>query len=471
MFAEPAGEQAGSLQVPQQGGSMIQELKGYESESEDESTYESESGTGTEYQSACESVEAESIDAESVEADFVEAESVEAESCEAESVEAESVEAESEAKSSVGDEDIPIKSKSAPAAISVALNIEAEAQGNSTGQASPSPPCTILSVSSQDEGTQETQCAQQEDATGEAPADLHLKLDSAKAIGGGVIVEQANGIGSSNELYISGLDSGEALWSKVQSAERKQQAAQQAPAVATTGHSKQSCLSGLIPSFRKMKRQSRPSAESAAFGPAAAVATTAGETAAIGPNSPDSNPHSSGNRKPLQKLKKLLSGKLRPNCMQASPTRTHSRQQEPTVLKGKPREGQQAPEQVQLVATCANVSTASEQQQQQPIPGTADGNKQHLTKLTGIFKPKRAASKPVVSANGEGRAPQSVQEAVPGDLIPAVRKAAGVAQQADARAHIATAEHAAKAATQVSLCALHAMLSTMLYRGNNVFFG
>ena len=106
----------------------------------------------------------------------------------------------------------------------------------------------------------------------------------------------------------------------------KQVAAQQAPAVAAAEHSKQSCLSGLIPSFRKMKRKNRASAESAAFSLLAAVTTAAGEVAAAEASPPDSKPHSSGKHKPLQKLRKLWSGKLLPNCMHAAHTRTHSPQ-------------------------------------------------------------------------------------------------------------------------------------------------
>ena len=98
--------------------------------------------------------------------------------------------------------------------------------------------------------------------------------------------------------------------------------------------------------------------------------------------------------------------------MHAAQAPTHSHQQEPPVLKDKSSKGQQVTQQVQL---CADASTASEQQQQQqqPIPDTAGGNKQRLTKLTGIFKAQRGASKQVGSTGGGSLAPQSMQEAVP----------------------------------------------------------
>ena len=294
--AELAGEQAGSAEVPQQSRPVGQQasrsvyegsgqvpqtdkpqqaqhaqqpqelqhsqhaeeaLDGYESQSDKESNCLSQSEADTVYESACESAEAES-DAQSY---FM---------------------------------DLPLQSHSVPAALSMAHNIKAEAHSLSKGRATPSPPCRISPVSSQDEGTQEVQHAQQEDggATAETPADLQLRVDSAnaKAFGGTVIEEQANGSGSSDDHYCSALDAGQALLSNGQGAEHKQEAAQQAPAVATTEHSKHSCLSGLIPSFRKMKRKSRASAESATFIPAAAVATAADEAAAAGATLPDSSP-------------------------------------------------------------------------------------------------------------------------------------------------------------------------------------
>lgn len=170
---------------------------------------------------------------------------------------------------------------------------------------------------------------------------MQLRTDStnAKASGEEVIVEQTSGTGSSDEQCCSYSDSDQALLSNRQGAERKQEAAQRVPAVATAEHSKQSCLSGLVSTIKKMKRKSSASAESAALSSAAVVTTAAGEVAAAGASPPDSKPHSSGKRKPLQKLKKLLPRRLRPNCMHAAHTCTHSHQQEPTVLKDNSRKG------------------------------------------------------------------------------------------------------------------------------------
>ena len=158
----------------------------------------------------------------------------------------ESVEAESDVWSYCMD--LPLQSHSVPAAMSMSLNIKAEAQSFSIGWTIPSPSCSISPVSSQDEGIQEVQRTQQEDegATAETPADLQLRVDSAnaKAIEGAVMEGHANGIGSNNKHYCSGLDAGQALLSnREQGTERKQETAQQAPAVATAEHSKQSCLS------------------------------------------------------------------------------------------------------------------------------------------------------------------------------------------------------------------------------------
>lgn len=80
----------------------------------------------------------------------------------------------------------------------------------------------------------------------------------------------------------------------------------------------------------------------------------------------------------------------------------------------------------------------------------ASGNKQRFSKLNGLFKPKRAASKQVVSVLAGRLAPQLLQEAVFGDLIPAVRQPPDVAQQAVTPSLTVKAEHAAKAATRMS---------------------
>ena len=82
--------------------------------------------------------------------------------------------------------------------------------------------------------------------------------------------------------------------------------------------------------------------------------------------------------------------------------------------------------QVQLIATPADVNAAG--QQQQPILNMAAGNKQHSSKHAGFFRSKKAASKQVVPAGGGGVSPQSVLEAEPSDLIPAVTQPSGMVE-------------------------------------------
>ena len=116
------------------------------------------------------------------------------------------------------------------------------------------------------------------------------------------------------------------------------------------------------------------------------------------------------------------------------------------------QKGQQETKQVQLFVSSADAGTAGDQHQHQqlPIPDTAAGSMQRLSKVTSIFKAKSTASKQVVSADGGNLAPQSGREAVPGDLIPAVRQSSDVVQQVDTPPLATTAENAAETATQVS---------------------
>ena len=150
---------------------------------------------------------------------------------------------------------------SAPAAASFAFKLKAEAQSFHTGQALPSSQHSTSPVSSQDQSARQVQHAQQEE-------------EDAAGVGGTC---------SNSKQHIGGFDLTVSV-SHGQGAEHKQEASQQASAVGTAEHSKHSCLSGLTPSFRKMKRKSRASAESATFRPAAALATAADETAAAWAN-------------------------------------------------------------------------------------------------------------------------------------------------------------------------------------------
>ena len=416
--AESTSDQASSPEAPQQSQHAQQEVDDCGSDSDDES----ENGAETEYASACESILAES----ETETDYDSA--------------YESSEAESETESYAEDELLRVLSSSAPAAIRMELNVKAEAHSVSTDRAAPSPPRSISPVSSQQESIEEAQRAQQgdEDAPSQGPSNLQLSFDSADAMAGEAVVSvgQASGVSSSDSEAPS----------IGHSAECQQDLAQQAPAVATAEHSQQSRLSSLTPLLKDIERASRVGSESTVVSPGAVGATGAGGAAASGASPPDSKPLTSGALKPVQKLKKLLSGKLRPSCMRAARTRTDSRQQELTGLKDKSMKSQKASKQVQLIATPADVSTISEQQQQQPIPPMAGGNKQRIGKLTGFFKSKKAASK---SAGGGGVSPQSVQEAEPSDLIPAVTQPSDMVQQADSPAVITTAEQAAKPSHQV----------------------
>ena len=350
----------------------------------------------------------------------------------------ESSEAESETESFAEDELLRVLSSSAPAAIRMELNIKAEAHSVSTDRAAPSPPRSISLVSSQQESTGKAHHAQQgdEDAPSQGPSDVQLSFDSADAMAGEAVVSvgQASGV-SSSDSEASSIG---------HSAKCQQESAQHAPAVATAEHSQQSRLSSLTPLLKATERASRVSSESTVVSPGV---TAADEAAASGASPPDSKPLTSDKLKPVQKLKKLLSGKLRPSCMRAARTRTDSHQQELTGLKDKSMKSQKASNQVQLIAIPADVSTISEQQQQQqPSPPMAGGNKQRIGKLTGFFKLKKAASK---SAGVGGVHPQSVQEAEPSDLIPAVTQPSGVVQQADSQVVITTAEQAAKPSHQV----------------------
>ena len=116
------------------------------------------------------------------------------------------------------------------------------------------------------------------------------------------------------------------MLSQGQNTERKQEAAQQAPAVIASQLSKQPRLSALIPS---LKRVTHCGAGSAAASSMVVKATSGGQpAAATAMASPhDSKPDCSSQCKPMQRLKKLVL-KARPSCMR---TGTHSHQQEEDV--------------------------------------------------------------------------------------------------------------------------------------------
>ena len=77
-------------------------------------------------------------------------------------------------------------------------------------------------------------------------------------------------------------------------------------------------------------------------------------------------------------------------------------------MKGNSSKEQQACKQAQLDANPADVCTAKQpqQQQQRALFNRAGGNKQHLVKVTGLCKFKRAASKQVMAAGDGSLAPQ-----------------------------------------------------------------
>ena len=436
----------------------------------------------------------------------------------------------------------PFESDSEPAPMSMALNIEAESPPLQTGQANVSFHHSASPVSSQDQNIGQVQHAQQEeeDAAGaggicssskQHVSGVDLKAEDQPFHLGQPFLSchhSASPVSSENQntgqlqrtqqeqdaagenvacnnygQHIGAVSSSDAL-SDASGSECKQEAAQQASAVGTAEHSKQSCLSGFISSFKKIKG-SRSRAESAVVSPrAAAVATAAGGAAVTGNSFPDSKSLNSGKLQPAQKLKRLVN-KLRPKCMREADTHSHqqaenvepspaaaaasqasgaqqarrpqswnksnvvSESQQPlpaaagsrdvqpaktpfkALVRDKFTKGRQTSRQVQHVAAHVDIRAVCEQQQQQqqPTPDKAGGNKQRLSKLVGLFKHKETASKAALTSL-VSLSSQSTHDAAPADLIPAVMQPSGVAQQADPPAVTTTAEPATQPAHQVS---------------------
>ena len=401
----------------------------------------------------------------------------------------------------------PLESRSAPAAISMALNIKAEGHSALTGPAMPSSHHSPVPVSNKDHSSAAT-------------ADANVQLASMP--------------GSSDGQCVNGLYSSE-MQNHGQSAEREQETAQQVPAAITSQSSKQSRLSALIPSLQKSMRGSTGSA---AASPMDVKATSGGQAAAAAAlaSPPDSNPDCSSQCKPVQRLKKLVL-KVCPSCMR---TGTHSHQQEQDVqplpaaaaalhatqaqhahqpqeeaepkqaqdpqhafvnsqlgveplpaaarssakqpektgrrsrmpsltklalLRHKSIKDQQASgagQQVQLDTMPVQTSTVIEQQQQQqPVPPKTNDSKRCVSTLTGIFKPRKAASKQALSGAAGSLATPSLQDAAPAELIPAVRYPLGVAQKAGPSPDLQVASTAAaKSAIQVSTILIVLFLTT-----------
>lgn len=390
----------------------------------------------------------------------------------------------------------PLESRSAPAAISMALHIKAEEQSALTGAAMLSSHHSLMPVSIKDQGTAAVQYA-----AGQGSAELQSMAANGQytVMTAGVNVQQAGTAGSSDGQCINGLYSNEVL-SHGQGAERKQETAQQAPAVITSQRSKHCRLSALIPSLRNPMRGRTGSAAASSI---AVEATSGGQAAAATAlaSPPDSKPDCSSQCKPVQRLKKLVL-KVRLSCMR---TGTHSHQQEalPAVaaalranqaqydyqpqerlepkqaqdpqhvvlnsqlgvqplpaaagssakqpekkglgsrmpgltklalLRRKSTKDQQASgvgQQVQLYAMHVQTSTVlQQQQQQQPTPAMIHDRKRCVSKLTGILKPRTAASNQGLSGAAGSHAIPSLQEAAPAELISAVRHPDGVTQQA-----------------------------------------
>lgn len=172
--------------------------------------------------------------------------------------------------------------------------------------------------------------------------------------------------------------------------------------------SKQLCLTALIPSLQRVMRSSTGTA--AAASPSGVKAAPGGQAAAaaILANPPDSKPAGSNLCKPMQRVKKLVL-KVRPSC-------THSHQQEEDA---------------------------------QPWPAAAAAV-HCVSKLTGLFEPKKTASMQAPLGAAESLAAQSLQEAEAAEPIPALRQLA-VAQQAGQSPQLqVTTTAAAKPAIQVS---------------------
>ena len=160
--------------------------------------------------------------------------------------------------------------------------------------------------------------------------------------------------------------------------------------VASSTHSKQSCLSGFTV-FQLGKKKSsgcNPSAVSQS----AATWREGGDAAAAAGTSADSTPHSSSSKKAaMQKLKSWVK-KVRPSCMCATDTRTASdlqQEQEQQQQSFSTREIRSNAVQDKVIKACrqvqlpADISTIGAQRQALP---EASDRKQCLSKLRGVFR-------------------------------------------------------------------------------------
>ena len=361
-----------------------------------------------------------------------------------------------------------VSSRSAPAPVSITPNSQAEADTMHRGQARPIPHHhSTIPMSGQAQGTAEVSLGQQRDTAEEGAVAAQVQPELGAA-------EQVRVARRSNGQYASGLSSLQAALSKGEGNFCSREAVQQAPAVATSERSKQSCL--LAPFRMKMMKRTG-SAESAAVRSGTAMPAAAGGVPAGAKN--DSKVPKSHNGNPVQKLRKVLGRKLWPGCTRQADTHTtplspqqdkatKDQQAAATTELTVPDSSPAMPDESQIRAkhgpmqkvkgkagrclqkvmpACMKPppvhSMPHKQADVQPLTAvagsirkqelTADeagGQRQGLSKLTGLFKRKKAASKQALSGSPAGILPTPlVQE--PSDFIPAVRQPHGLAVQAD----------------------------------------
>ena len=368
-------------------------------------------------------------------------------------------EAESEANFECGAEDgqkcYPFESRSAPAAISMALNIKAEESSLSThwdtilSHYSPS-----LVNTKKNQGTAEVEPAQQ-DAAGRSSAELQSTQPRLSALISSLhrVIRSSTGLASASPRVVKATSG-------------RQAAA--GTALASLPDSKPDC-SNLCKPMQRLKKlalevcpsctHSHQQEEDAQPWSAAAAAVHSNQNQyahlaqEVAPN------HAHG---PQQAVKisqldvQVLAAGVGSSAKQPEKQSLSSRMPSLTklaLLKHRFPKGQQAGEQVQPEAMPVSTSTVSEQQQQQPpMPAMANDRVWCVSKLTSLFKPKKTASKqaPLVAT---GRlAAQSLQEAEAAELIPAVRQPDGVAQQMGQSPQLqVTTTAAAKPAIQLNI--------------------
>ena len=199
------------------------------------------------------------------------------------------------------------------------------------------------------------------------------------------------------------------------------------------------CLSALF-NIRKKKKSSNDNPVAVSQG--AGVSGHPTQSATVPGHSPDTLPLSSSKQRAMQKLK-VLAKKIRPSCMQACGTGTHSKeeQQENVQLQGlSSRQAsivEDASHHVQPVAPPVHVDSVDGKKQS--LSG-ASCETPRLSRFRGIFRPQKTVAHSSKQASfdwGKGSGADSEQEpsasATAGSLIAAVRAPCDVEPQTDFR--------------------------------------